>query len=472
MGVYPRDLPRFTIDCRDRKKMLYFSGNYLLRIQMPSPESAGRQEQSEEKGVESKPKFDLEALSSEVAESAAVERETTPEHVEQVKKAVNEGIELSYEILEADYENPSQDKKEQELKFHNRTHTEGVVNRTKRILEAIRPTPSGEKPSPETERLVELGRLIAAFHDVRNMSRTLEVPDANFNGTVNARADGTPLTKKIRKRGLMPGDFKMRDELRAKLTKERELGGEPLSAVEAGNLNALEEIGTLGTNELDSAKELLSYMDNQTGPDGKPLFSEQDRNDVLSALAATVPDWDVKMGTVKQINLNESSRELARAVALADLGEAGMDPDAYLAAGDALFLEDNPDIADAVENPDKYDDEQKARFAQRIIGFTQSQSGFALGRKNRLGQELEGLSAEEQERVRATFNRFDGENGEEEVELDDKGKVKGLKTDKPTGSIGRAYAAGQERAAMSFDQLREQVLDNAKKHKEAFKGQE
>ena len=48
--------------------MPYYSGIILLIESMPSPESARRQEQSEEKGVESKPKFDLEALSSEVAE--------------------------------------------------------------------------------------------------------------------------------------------------------------------------------------------------------------------------------------------------------------------------------------------------------------------------------------------------------------------------------------------------------------------
>lgn len=441
---------------------------------MASPESARSEQPIDDREKESKPKFDLEAISSEIeaAEGASVETEVTPEHVERVRESVRHGIDLAYEILDKDYENPSPDKKDQELKFHNRTHTEGVVNRTKRILEAVRPTPEGEQPSPETERLVELGRLIAAFHDVRNMSRTLEIPDANFNGTMNVRADGRPLAKKVRKRALMPGDIKMRDELRAKKVSATELGGAPLNETEAGNLNALEELGTLGTNELDSAKELLAYMDNQKDPDGKPLFSEQDRNDVLFALAATVPDWDVKMGTVKQINLNESSRELARAVALADLGEAGMDPDAYLAAGDALFLEDNPDVADAVENPDKYDDEQKARFAQRITGFSQSQAGFALGRKNRLSQELEGLASDQQERVRAAFNRFDGENGESEVELDENGKIKRLLIENPTGSIGRALQEGQSRAGMSFEELSAKLRENAKKHRESFKGQE
>jgi hypothetical protein len=454
------------------KKCYTLAEIILLDIRMPSPESARREQPPSDEMKESKPKFDLEALSSEIPEPAKVETETSPERLAEVREAVRQGVDLAYEILESDYENPSEDKKDQELKFHNRTHTEGVVNRTKKILEAVRPTPEGEQPSPETERLVELGRLIAAFHDVRNMSRTLEIPDANFNGTMNTRADGRPLTKKVRKRALMPGDFKMRDELRAKKISETELGGAPLSETEAGNLNSLEELGTLGTNELDSAKELLAYMDNQKDDEGQPLFNEQDRNDVLFALAATVPDWDVKMGTVKQINLNESSRELARAVALADLGEAGMDPDAYLVAGDALFLEDNPDIADAVEHPDKYDDEQKARFAQRITGFSQTQAGFALGRKNRLSQELEGLAPDQQERVRATFNRFDGENGEPEVELDENGKIKRLVTENPTGSIGRALQEGQSRVGMSFEQLSEKLRENAKKHKESFKGQE
>ncbi len=424
---------------------------------MPPDSGRGDLPPSSEK-VEQKKKSPTEE-SSEVPREFVVSRE----QVERMKKSVNEGIELAYDVLEEDYENPSEKNKDQELKFHNRTHTEGVVKRTEKILGAIHGLEEGETPSPETQRVIELGKLIAAFHDVRNMSRTLEVPDPVNQGH----------TKKVRMRA-RPGFGPVTlDGLRMKQAKS-ELGGEPLTASDKENLEALEELGDLGTNEIDSAKELLAYMKNQVDAEGKPMFTEQDQADVQFALAATVPGWDVKMGTVDQINLSPSSRELARAVALADLGEAGMDTEAYMNAADALFLEDNPDVADAMEHPDKYDDDAKARFAKRIKVWAQIQPGFALGRMRRLDQELEGLTDDEKSRVKEAFNAF----GEDEVEVEDvlkdgqptgQKKIAGLKPGvEPQGSIGRAFAVSQERAGMSFDELREQLRVNTAKHKESF----
>ncbi len=407
-----------------------------------------------------------------------LEVEVTPEHAERVKEVSEKGIAYAYDTIQAEFESAAARKKDQELQFHNRSHTEGVVKRTEKILEAMLNVKSGGKSSPEQKRIIALGKLIAAFHDIKNKSRVVEIVDGNFDGTVNKKQDGTPLMKKIRKRGLVPNDLKMMDELKAKSLQEKEFGGPALSETEKANLTSLQELGMLGTNETESADELIKYMNAQVDAGGKPLFSERDMADVKQALMATVPGWDIQKGTVEQINLSESSRMLARAVALADLGEAGMEPEVFLDAGDALFLEDNPDIAEAVKDPEKFKDkpEEKARFAARIVAFRKMQPEFALGRQNRLEQELKGLSEEEKKSVMKVFDQF----GNDEVEIEDvpdkdgkdtgKKRVAKLKKDgvSPKGSIGRALERAKEYEGKSFEELSIKLTESATKHKAEF----
>lgn len=181
-------------------------------------------------------------------------------------------------------------------------------------------------------------------------------------------------------------------------------------------------------NEEASAEEAIAYLETLTG-----LISAKDKALVEQAIRATIPGFTVNKeegyATVIQPNLNEQSDLLVRAVALADLGTAGMDdPEDFVTEGAAIFREENLDIAEALQNPDAITDEQKASFTKRMLAWSDSQPSFARGRKALLDKELMGLSDEAQEAVRALFTQFDD-------------------------SIQRAQAKADMRKALSFEAL-------------------
>ncbi|MHB8913833.1 MAG: hypothetical protein ACYC4I_02375 [Minisyncoccota bacterium] len=155
-------------------------------------------------------------------------------------------------------------------------------------------------------------------------------------------------------------------------------------------------------NEHKSAEEAVEFMRSARG-----AFSDEDEELVRSAIEVTIPDFSPEKG-VMQPNLTSESTLVARAVALADLGAAGMDgPEHFLPEGDAIFREDNVDISEALHHPEDLSDEQKAFFKSRMIGWSEGQEKFAITRKANLDAELEGLSEEEQVAVKNLFNTFD-----------------------------------------------------------------
>lgn len=233
------------------------------------------------------------------------------------------------------------------LAFHNTEHTGEVMRRARLLLEAM----------GADGRLTKLGELIAANHDTVQAYEVVE------------REDGA----KIRKR-------------------------------------------FIEKNENASAEEAVEYM--RANPS---IFDDEDIEIVQEAIQATIPLYDVEHKTVKQPRLLDSigsallqdrpmtrSELVMRAIALADLGTAGMDePDAFVEDGNKIFCEDNIDIALALEHPETLSDTQKNFFKKRMLSWSAGQIDFAQGRKALLDKELEGLPEETERAVNALFTYFD-----------------------------------------------------------------
>lgn len=90
-----------------------------------------------------------------------------------------------------------------------------------------------------------------------------------------------------------------------------------------------------------------------------------------------------------QPNLNPDSGLVAQAVALADLGAAGMDgPQRLIRETYELFLEDNLDFARALSNVNNISLSEQSNYRQRLLEWIQVQIDFVNGRKARLAVEL------------------------------------------------------------------------------------
>lgn len=158
-----------------------------------------------------------------------------------------------------------------------------------------------------------------------------------------------------------------------------------------------------GRDEVASAAEAVEAMS-----EVDLRFSPEECGIVCSAIVGTIPGWDGEQATVSQPFLIE--HPVIRAVALADLGSSGMDPDMYRRDGPALFAEENLDILEAItsagtaaEIPAAAQDVYRARY----IAWLKVQPGFARGRRARLETELADLDPEVRGRVMALFCRFD-----------------------------------------------------------------
>ena len=243
------------------------------------------------------------------------------------------------------------------LPFHNSRHTKDVIRRTDMVLEAIQKAMQ-DLVDEETRAL---GRFAGASHDT--------VQEYEESRTV----DGTQ-EKTMRKR------FTVK-------------------------------------NESASADEAVEFLEKCNKDAGSELFSAKDLDTVRRAIDTTVPSFDPEKGTVVQPNLTEQNAVIERAVALADLGTAGMDgPDAYIIEGRDLFREENLDIFRAFEelkdkpgaDPEKDLPPDKVEyFKKRMLAWSAFQSKFAEGRKAKLEDELNGLPEEAKEAVRKLFDKFD-----------------------------------------------------------------
>jgi len=244
------------------------------------------------------------------------------------------------------------------LEFHNTDHTEGdVVPRTERILQLLK-----ENGVQVSERDVLIGKLAAAWHDV---IQKWEPVATEKNG----------ITKTIRKRAL-------------------------------------------GDNERASAEEVIAYAKEMSEEAQREIFSEEDLQKIRAAIDATIPGFSVanpeapaeeQAKTVNQPNLKEDSPLVARAVALADLGSAGMGgPESFRRDGDTLFREENLDIMQKLARIHELPNEERESIRARILGWSKFQAEFARGREMLLQKELAPIEPEgAREAVKKLFNQFE-----------------------------------------------------------------
>ncbi|MFC1632626.1 hypothetical protein ACFL1U_00575 [Patescibacteria group bacterium] len=261
---------------------------------------------------------------------------------------------------------------EDNLDFHNSRHTLAVIDRTERILKTI------QKHQPEIvdAYTLQLGRYTASQHDTVQEWDPAEKDFPGFDDKIIFR------------------------QRRA------------------------------SHNEATSAELGVAKLDKANKEAGLEIFSEADKNIVAEGIMATVPGYDVEHQTVIQPNLKPDSQIISYALALADLGGAGMDgAEAFKNEGDALFREENLDIAKAFRENISLTEEQKVFYKVRMQQWTESQANFSLGRKTLLSEELPSmLNFKSQTALRELFNKFDE-------------------------SIAGAQESAERRATMTFEEL-------------------
>jgi hypothetical protein len=135
-----------------------------------------------------------------------------------------------------------------------------------------------------------------------------------------------------------------------------------------------------GTNESASGALAELYMQKING-ERPGTFTEDDMQKIKKLILVTEASYDGVTRTVVQPNLIEQSSVVERALALADLGAAGMaGPDEFLAEGDALFREENLDIMNEINlfrSGEAVDEEQQAYFLSRMQKWSSEQVTFA-----------------------------------------------------------------------------------------------
>ncbi len=255
------------------------------------------------------------------------------------------GVKESLEAIKERFE--GKDNKVENMDFHDTRHTQNAIQRTEKILLAMR-----EGSAPITEKDIALGKLSSAHHDVVQRWEENRVKDGNFEKVMRRRF--------------------------------------------------------IGDNEKASARAALKFMEKANQEAEEEIFKDEDIEMVREAIVVTIPEFDTERKTVTQPHLNKESSFVARALALADIGAAGMEGySEFGREGDALFREENLDILSALENPGELTLEQKEYFRNRMLMWSKFQSEFASGRKALLEEELSGLTSSVQDRVKDLFDTFD-----------------------------------------------------------------
>lgn len=159
-----------------------------------------------------------------------------------------------------------------------------------------------------------------------------------------------------------------------------------------------------GMNELMSAMDAVSFMQ------GDPYsFDSIDEALVGHAIISTTPKWSHEHKTVIQPLVNEQSHIVTRVLALADLGEAGMDSEAFLSSGYSLFAEDNVDVVAGIMSaqvPGDISLEVRKSYRNRLLWWLSKQPDFARGREELLTEELIGFGVPRWKIRRELFNQF------------------------------------------------------------------
>lgn len=264
---------------------------------------------------------------------------------EEFIKYVGDGISHANRSLSERFDSPPE--VYNRLYYHNSQHSKEVMEKTSEILQFI-----GESIGQISEQHALLAKFAAAFHD---LNQDWE-PEQSFNR-------GLTIAKRTHKAG------------------------------------EIEDKSFLEANQ---------FMIDSNTITGRDLFTGNDRFLVRECILATVPAFDLALGTVIQPNISPTSSIAAQAVALADLGVAGIDgPHLFLRDTDALFLEENIDFLEALLDPNILNPTKKEFYRERILDWTARQIRFTAGRQARLQIELANLPEIARPKIASIFDKFD-----------------------------------------------------------------
>ena len=267
---------------------------------------------------------------------------------EAFKEAVERVVERAKEEITEKFEKPLDTGNN--LAYHRLWHTEDVMRRTHVLLEAM---------GADGQTLL-LGKLAAAAHDI--------VQDW--------------------------------DEVRDTITLQTDTG-------EVAEAPRVKLVRRFGKNEEASANWTAEVMEGINAEAGEEIFTEEDMQIVKEAVQTTIPSFDGPR--VIQQNLGEGSHIIATAVALADLGETGIgSPGVFIEGSNALFREENLDIARDIRSRKPIPDGKKEQYRLRMLAWIGDGIAFAGGRKATFNNmDILAVPEENRERVKGLFIHFD-----------------------------------------------------------------
>ncbi|MBI4993362.1 hypothetical protein HZC33_00155 [Candidatus Wolfebacteria bacterium] len=137
-------------------------------------------------------------------------------------------------------------------------------------------------------------------------------------------------------------------------------------------------------NEEKSVEEVFGFMD-KSG-----IFDDEDKEKVKEAILATVAKMETNENgpIISQINLTEESSLLARALALADIGTAGVNTEKFLEEGDKLRKEFNIPLAKKKD-------------------WDKSQAGIAINIAKEFENKLNGFPEDARGEIKKQYQFFD-----------------------------------------------------------------
>jgi hypothetical protein len=222
---------------------------------------------------------------------------------------------------------------EKHLTYHNREHINGVVRRSNQIFNAIRPYLSAEKDPDHLEYLLNL---CAVSHDLIQIF--------------------TP-------------------QLEPNIPRRRESGISEAATIEV----IFSTIQKFNANSQDY------------------IFTDMDLYLIREAILTTICDYNPAEESIFQPMLYQENpviSDIARTLALADLGTLGIEGiEAYNTEGRSLFLEENPDIQDLIENTKSTaqilkDPILSENIRQRLLRRARFQINLAKSRLKRFSKEI------------------------------------------------------------------------------------
>lgn len=277
-----------------------------------------------------------------MSEKLSTERLQGKEKKNELESIVPQAVEQALELVRELAE-------AKRLEFHDVEHTRRVVSRYITIIQVF------QKYGVEvSKRDVLLGIIGAAFHDV------VQEYDVSEKEEVH------------------------RDQTFTRKTRVRRAGGES------------------GGNEYESAQMAIQFL-RENCRDFTESGEENDASKILEQILVTVPEFRPSEGVV-QVNLNEKSSVIARALAMADLGTSGMEPADFVADSDKLFRENNIDIKEAIYKINtgyKISDIEQEYYKARMIKWCEDQKKFPMERREKVDKELNSIKS-----IRKNKNKF------------------------------------------------------------------